>query len=181
MYLLLDCDVPWVPDPQRDMPHRRHEIRDLCREELDRRGLPWRLVDGSWAERLAAAREWCRRWWAEPGADCAIRERQRPLGLVRHPPVSPTPVHGFGHGHGDIVRQLAEHGRHQAVTAARQVVARMGRADEIGEVHLHRLRQFHQRHRAAMAAVDDVGHRPASNPDRRANWTCVRPRSRMRL
>ena len=54
-YLLLDCDVPWVPDPQRDMPHRRHEIRDLCQEELERRGLPWQLIRGSWTERFSAA------------------------------------------------------------------------------------------------------------------------------
>jgi nicotinamide riboside kinase len=57
MYLLLDCDVPWVPDPQRDMPHRRDEIRDLCREELERRRLPWTLIRGAWPERVDAARD----------------------------------------------------------------------------------------------------------------------------
>jgi nicotinamide riboside kinase len=55
MYLLLDCDVPWVADPQRDMPHRRAEILDLCRGELDRRGLPWTLIGGSWNQRFESA------------------------------------------------------------------------------------------------------------------------------
>ncbi len=55
-YLLLDEDVPWVPDAQRDMPLRRGEIRDLCRAELERRGLPWTLVRGAWPERFAMAR-----------------------------------------------------------------------------------------------------------------------------
>lgn len=55
LYVLLDCDVPWVPDPQRDMPHRRDEILDLCREELETRHLSWVLVRGSWEERFSAA------------------------------------------------------------------------------------------------------------------------------
>ena len=54
-YLLLDTDVPWVPDPHRDMPHRRLEIRDRCRAELERRALPWALVSGAWAERFSTA------------------------------------------------------------------------------------------------------------------------------
>lgn len=54
-YLLLDADVPWVADPQRDRPHGRHEILALCREELERRGLPWTLVGGSWPQRVSTA------------------------------------------------------------------------------------------------------------------------------
>lgn len=54
--LLLDCDVPWVADPQRDAPHARETILGLCREELERRQLPYVLIRGSWPERLAAAR-----------------------------------------------------------------------------------------------------------------------------
>jgi NadR type nicotinamide-nucleotide adenylyltransferase len=56
-YLLLDCDVPWVADPQRDTPHRRDEIRDLCIAELERRQLPWTLVRGTWDERFERSRE----------------------------------------------------------------------------------------------------------------------------
>lgn len=55
-YLLLDCDVPWVADPHRDAPHARDVILGLCREELERRGLPFTLVRGGWDQRLAAAR-----------------------------------------------------------------------------------------------------------------------------
>jgi nicotinamide mononucleotide transporter len=55
-YLLLDADVSWVPDPHRDMPHRRHEILERCRTQLERRGLPWAFIRGSWPERFSAAR-----------------------------------------------------------------------------------------------------------------------------
>jgi NadR type nicotinamide-nucleotide adenylyltransferase len=55
LYLVLDVDVPWVADPQRDMPHRREEIRDRCLEALASRGRPHLLIRGSWDERLAAA------------------------------------------------------------------------------------------------------------------------------
>jgi nicotinamide riboside kinase len=56
-YLLLDCDVPWVADPQRDAPHARQEILALCRDELERRHLPFTLVSGAWDRRLASARQ----------------------------------------------------------------------------------------------------------------------------
>jgi NadR type nicotinamide-nucleotide adenylyltransferase len=55
LYLLLDVDVPWVADPQRDMPHRREEIRDRCRQALESRGRPFVLIRGSWEERFGAA------------------------------------------------------------------------------------------------------------------------------
>jgi nicotinamide riboside kinase len=54
-YLLLDADVPWVADPQRDQPHGRERILAMCREQLDRYGLPWTLLSGSWDERLRQA------------------------------------------------------------------------------------------------------------------------------
>jgi NadR type nicotinamide-nucleotide adenylyltransferase len=55
LYLVLDADVPWIPDPQRDMAHRREEIRDRCLAELAAAGEPHLLVRGSWAERLTLA------------------------------------------------------------------------------------------------------------------------------
>ncbi len=55
-YLLLDCDVPWVADPQRDAPHAREDILGLCREELERRQLPFTVIGGDWAQRVASAR-----------------------------------------------------------------------------------------------------------------------------
>jgi NadR type nicotinamide-nucleotide adenylyltransferase len=55
-YLLLDCDVPWVADAQRDAPHAREDILALCREELERRGLPFTVIRGGWDRRVTAAR-----------------------------------------------------------------------------------------------------------------------------
>lgn len=55
-YLLLDCDVPWVADPYRDAPHARDVLLGLCREELERRGLPFSSIRGNWGQRFAAAR-----------------------------------------------------------------------------------------------------------------------------
>lgn len=55
-YLLLDCDVPWVADPQRDAPHARGVILGLCREELERRRLPFTVISGGWTQRFTAAR-----------------------------------------------------------------------------------------------------------------------------
>jgi NadR type nicotinamide-nucleotide adenylyltransferase len=57
LYLLLHPDVPWLPDPQRDRPHRRDEIHALFRAVLDAFGA--RVVDvrGTWAERGALSRQ----------------------------------------------------------------------------------------------------------------------------
>lgn len=64
-YLLLDSDVPWVADPQRDAPHAREVIRDLCREELERNGLAYTTISGDWTARLAQARQVVDRLLAE--------------------------------------------------------------------------------------------------------------------
>jgi NadR type nicotinamide-nucleotide adenylyltransferase len=55
LYLLLDIDVPWVPDPVRDRGDRRAELLDLFRTWLDRLGARWVLVSGGWEEREARA------------------------------------------------------------------------------------------------------------------------------
>ncbi|MBY0523290.1 MAG: AAA family ATPase [Gemmataceae bacterium] len=57
LYLLNDVDVPWVADPQRDMPHRREELRDRWLQALAARGRPHTLVRGSWEERFTIACE----------------------------------------------------------------------------------------------------------------------------
>jgi NadR type nicotinamide-nucleotide adenylyltransferase len=57
LYLVTDVDVPWVADPQRDMPHRREEIRDRCVRALVSRGRRFVLIRGSWAERFEAAQK----------------------------------------------------------------------------------------------------------------------------
>jgi NadR type nicotinamide-nucleotide adenylyltransferase len=55
LYLVPDVDVPWVADPQRDLPHRREEVRDRCLRLLTERGRPYVLLRGSWRERFELA------------------------------------------------------------------------------------------------------------------------------
>ena len=55
LYLLLDIDVPWVADPQRDRGDRRDEMQALFRATLERNGAPVVTVSGSWPERLEQA------------------------------------------------------------------------------------------------------------------------------
>lgn len=57
LYLLLDIDVPFAPDPQRCFPDA--EDREKCRRvwhgALERRGLPYVWIRGEWSERERAA------------------------------------------------------------------------------------------------------------------------------
>lgn len=57
LYLLLDTDVPFAPDPQRCFPNP--EDREKCRRvwhgALERRHLPYTWIRGDWAEREPAA------------------------------------------------------------------------------------------------------------------------------
>lgn len=57
LYLLLDIDVPFAPDPQRCFPDPddREKAMRIWRGALDRRHLPYELIRGTWAEREAAA------------------------------------------------------------------------------------------------------------------------------
>ena len=59
LYLLLDVDVPWAPDPQRCFPDEedRRKCMKIWRGALERRGLPFLLIRGDWArrERMAIA------------------------------------------------------------------------------------------------------------------------------
>lgn len=57
LYLLLDIDVPWSPDPQRCFPDPsdREKGMRVFRGALDRRGLPYVPIRGDWAERERAA------------------------------------------------------------------------------------------------------------------------------
>lgn len=53
LYLLLDIDVPFAPDPQRCFPDPadREKAMRVWRGALERRGLPHVLIRGDWAER----------------------------------------------------------------------------------------------------------------------------------
>jgi NadR type nicotinamide-nucleotide adenylyltransferase len=55
LHLLLDADVPWVEDAQRDLPHGRRAMVAWLRAALERDARPSRLVSGSWVERLDRA------------------------------------------------------------------------------------------------------------------------------
>ncbi len=57
LWLLCDTDIPFVPDPQRCFPDDagRAKGRQLWRDALEKRGLPFVEIRGSGAEREAAA------------------------------------------------------------------------------------------------------------------------------
>lgn len=57
LYLLCDVDVPFEQDTIRYFPDskRREEMFAQCREELERRKLPFVAIHGSRAQRFAAA------------------------------------------------------------------------------------------------------------------------------
>jgi NadR type nicotinamide-nucleotide adenylyltransferase len=56
LYLLLDIDVPWTPDPpNRDRGHMREEMQELFRAALEERDITWVDIRGSWEERREAA------------------------------------------------------------------------------------------------------------------------------
>lgn len=55
LYLLLDIDIPWEADPQRDRGHLRPEMHGLFRQAVERSGAPFALVSGTGEARFAAA------------------------------------------------------------------------------------------------------------------------------
>jgi len=57
LYLLLDIDVPFAPDPQRCFPAEedRRKCMKIWHGALERRGLPYVWIRGGWAERERAA------------------------------------------------------------------------------------------------------------------------------
>ena len=55
LYLLCDIDAPWIPDPARDLPHRREHMHGLFEAALDALGANAVLVRGSWTDRRATA------------------------------------------------------------------------------------------------------------------------------
>jgi NadR type nicotinamide-nucleotide adenylyltransferase len=59
LYLLLDIDVPFTPDPQRCFPEQadREKCLRIWRGALERRQLPFVEIRGDWAERERRAME----------------------------------------------------------------------------------------------------------------------------
>jgi NadR type nicotinamide-nucleotide adenylyltransferase len=56
LYLLLDIDIPWTADPQRDRGHMRSEMQALFREAVEHSGAPFVLISGDGDERFDRAR-----------------------------------------------------------------------------------------------------------------------------
>jgi NadR type nicotinamide-nucleotide adenylyltransferase len=47
LYLLLDIDIPWLPDPVRDRGESREEMQALFRDAVERSGVPFLLIAGT--------------------------------------------------------------------------------------------------------------------------------------
>ena len=56
LYLLMNVDVPWIPDPARDRGDRREEMHGLFRAKLEHLGLRYVDVSGDWETRFARAK-----------------------------------------------------------------------------------------------------------------------------
>jgi nicotinamide riboside kinase len=54
VYLLMNIDLPWVDDGLRiyGEPADRQRFFDLCKAELDTRGVKWALVSGDGEDRF---------------------------------------------------------------------------------------------------------------------------------
>jgi NadR type nicotinamide-nucleotide adenylyltransferase len=57
LYLLLEIDVPWIPDDVRDRGNRRDEMQQLFRSAVADSGSPYVVVQGTWTERAERARK----------------------------------------------------------------------------------------------------------------------------
>jgi NadR type nicotinamide-nucleotide adenylyltransferase len=55
LYLLTAPDLPWVPDPLRENPHRREFFFDWYKSELEKIGANYVVIEGEGQERLSAA------------------------------------------------------------------------------------------------------------------------------
>lgn len=56
LYLLLDTDCAWLPDPARSPnPDDRDDLFDAFHAALDEFDTRWQLVNGNWAERYQQA------------------------------------------------------------------------------------------------------------------------------
>ncbi len=57
LYLLLDVDVPWVPDDLRDRPEHREELFKLFEKELKQHNKPYIIISGNYAQRVQKAKD----------------------------------------------------------------------------------------------------------------------------
>lgn len=52
LHLLMQTDVAWQADPQREHPDKRDELYAIYKRELDTRNAPYREISGTESERL---------------------------------------------------------------------------------------------------------------------------------
>jgi len=57
LYLLMDIDLPWSDDPQREHPHKRKELLEIYNQELISNNFPFGIVRGRGQVRLYNAIE----------------------------------------------------------------------------------------------------------------------------
>lgn len=57
LHLLTDVDLPWEDDPLREHPHKRQELFDLYKTELENTQTNFTIIRGDYASRRAAAIE----------------------------------------------------------------------------------------------------------------------------
>lgn len=55
LYLFTGADLPWVPDPQRDLGARREEFEKIFKNEIIRRNIPFVIIRGMNRARLKTA------------------------------------------------------------------------------------------------------------------------------
>ena len=58
LYLFCDIDTPWYNDPQRHTQDIREESKGWFIEELDKNGIPYKMINGNWEERFKIAVEY---------------------------------------------------------------------------------------------------------------------------
>ncbi len=56
LYLLLEIDVPWVPDDVRDRETRREEMQQLFRDAVAKSDVKYAVIEGTWEQRSLLAR-----------------------------------------------------------------------------------------------------------------------------
>ena len=57
LYLLLDIDLPWEPDPQREHPHLRQFFYNWYQRELRAHNFKFVTISGSYQDRFETARK----------------------------------------------------------------------------------------------------------------------------
>lgn len=55
LFLFLDIDTPYIEEGQRNLAHRRKEMRQKFMKELDERSIDYVVISGSWEERFKEA------------------------------------------------------------------------------------------------------------------------------